>query len=533
MAKQLNPKKGKFGPPQLSIAKEPVTPSGGQKALAVGALLAGVILIVFLVNMLFFDDRLSSPGPLSSNHANFEAECSSCHQNIAGVTPEKCSGCHEKTNDPVGVYSAAAHSLYRSGDPARIRSAGDEEEHQQHCASCHPDHRGRQTPITDVSDEKCMACHDFGGFDRDHPQFEFARSMVPDDSTLLFTHTRHTRFVFELLQKKSGDVFLEKACLSCHVPNPNGMGFGPLDFELHCADCHLTTAGRTPNLPIIDPADSRLPGVETLEMIQRRRGPGTLWAFYTNPNEFSVSPRGVVKSPVYHRDPWIMENLRRIRDILYGAEATLASLYPVAASGTPGSRRESYNDIITVLREYANGLRSRPEPEVQTDLAVIDSFLLVAAGRALRPDAGLPPELLSAGAPNPDLTPNQRQDLEDFTQRLTEPCRICHLVEGSALLQVRGSQRTLMRAEFDHRAHVLERRCLDCHTGIPVESALLKGDTSGVRATDRSSTQNLPGIENCRVCHLPSGASQTCVTCHFMHPNKSMRGDLRLATDRN
>ncbi len=526
-------KKGYFGPTRLPVAKDLVYPVVHRKMILFGGVIVGLIALFFVFNAFVLNDTYSSPGDLSSNHANFETECSNCHVTFSGAISQQCSACHEKTNDHTGVYSYTAHYLYRSGDPKRIQTAGQRTaDEEQECSTCHPEHRGRDAAITVVADQKCTPCHDYGSFEDDHPEFAFVREALPDDSTLAFTHVRQTRFVYERLQKQSANVYLEKACLYCHNAEPDGKTFKPLDFEAHCGDCHLTATTRTPNLAVSDPADPTIPGVETLAMIQQRRGPGTLWAFYTNPNEFSVSPRGVVKSPVYHRDPWIMENLKRLSVVLAGQEEALAGLVPIRRSGKPGEQQGAYAEAIRVLKEYAAGLRSRPEPEVQRDLATIDSLLMVAERRSLRSDEALPLDLFMTN-PNPALTALQQQDLQDFARKLSEPCLLCHQMEGAGILPVASVQRTLFRAEFDHRAHSIERRCLDCHAEIPVEQALVNQDTTGVRRADRASLHNLPRIDNCRECHGGSKASDACATCHFMHPNKENRGNLQLAVERD
>jgi hypothetical protein len=258
-----------------------------------------------------------------------------------------------------------------------------------------------------------------------------------------------------------------------------------------------------------------------------------MWAFYTNPNEFSIQGGSRVrKSPVYHRDPWIIENLRQLRQTLYG-DVGLSDLLSAAGGRRTKSKRQLYDEAISKLQQFVMELRSRPDIETQTEMARIDSLLKVARKKVLDPTTGLPDSLflLNQGARNPDLTDSQRQDLEDFSRKLTKPCLVCHLVENAGIVPVRNSQRILWRAEFDHRAHIVQRRCLECHTEIPVEQALIKRDTTGVVRADKCLIQNIPKIDNCLKCHSESEASNTCVTCHFMHPNKENRGNLQLALD--
>ncbi len=527
MAKRENGqgRKGFFADVRLQVAKRYIRPLTRKQMVLIGGIGCAVLAVSYAVDTVVLDNTFISSGPVSSNHANFESDCVKCHRPFQGILDAQCSTCHEKTKDRLGVYSFAAHYLYRSDEPqritkAQIKHAGD----QLQCANCHPEHRGRAAMITEVPDRRCAGCH-YASFNRDHPVF--ARVATPDDSTLKMTHVKHTKEVL----KKLNTTNIETACLYCHRADARGKGFLPLDYDQHCGDCHLTTSSETPSLTIRDPNDPVSPGVETLEMIQRRRGPGTLWAFYTNPNEFSISGTRVKKSPVYHRDPWILENLKQLRRMLY-SDSSLADLLNAAGTGNGAAARQAYIEAIATLEQWIVGLRSRPEPEIQTELVRIDSLLKEARRRLT--DAGTLPNLLPLlrfGAFNPNLTDAQRGAVEDFARKLTKPCLECHEVQHAAIQAVKASQRTFWRAEFDHRAHITQRRCLECHDAIPIAEALA-GDTTGIAMLDRAATQNIPNKDNCVQCHSSSEAANTCVTCHFMHPNKENRASLQLFVEK-
>ena len=537
MAKQSeNRKKGTFSDVRLEVTRKYVFPMSRRLMMVIGVAGCTLLVLYFLLDGFVFGNTFTSSGPLSSNHATFEKQCGKCHQSFKAVSNSKCSTCHEKTNDKLGVYSFGSHYLYRSGDPSRIKTSQIKYSSKEiQCASCHPDHRGRGIKITDVPDAKCTGCHEYGSFNSGHPEFEFMRSHVPDDSTLIFTHIRHTKFVLDKLQKEKGTIYIEKACLYCHNARPDGKGFKPIDYDANCGDCHLTAATETPSLTIKDPGNSASPGVETLEMIQRRRGPGTQWVFYTNPNEFSI--RGgnkVVKSPVYHKDPWILENLKQIRQTLF-TDTGLSDLLKASGYASVSMKGDQYATAITTLQDYVAGLRSRPEPEIQSELAQIDSLLRALQRKVMMSDVSLSDSAfkLLAGSENPDLTLAQRNDLEEFAQKVAKPCLVCHMITHAAIVQVKADQRKMRRAEFDHRAHIVERRCLECHTEIPITQVLVDKDTSvALLLKDRSATQNIPMISNCVECHSSSKASNTCVTCHFMHPNKERRGSLELFVEK-
>jgi uncharacterized membrane protein len=118
-------------------------------------------------------------------------------------------------------------------------------------------------------------------------------------------------------------------------------------------------------------------------------------------------------------------------------------------------------------------------------------------------------------------------EIEALVDDLTQPCRQCHQVRDATLVRVQKDQRVLHRAEFDHRAHILQLRCLDCHTEIPIAAALASAEGVDL-SRDVAATQNLPGIESCRDCHRPGLVSNRCVTCHAFHPDRQRRADLLL-----
>lgn len=536
---QQDEKKGTFGKSRLGMAKKYIYPFSRRRMMVVGIAGSIAVLLLFLFNAVVQNGSLFSQGPVSVNHAGFETQCEKCHSGFSEIGDVNCSLCHEKANDKRGVYTYSSHYLYTSAIHGRVTAS-----HSQYagkeitCAACHPEHKGRTAIITQVSDDKCTRCHDYGSFNTNHPEFEFARHQKPDDSTLTFQHIVHTKEVL----KKIGSLYVEQACLYCHHAQPGGKNFQPISFELHCAECHQPVGLKTASLAVREPNVPTIPGVETLEMIQQRGAPGSSWAFSTNPNEFKIRPTGeVVKSPVYHKDPWILENLSLIRSLLYDDLGLSELVKSMGKTPWNGAAVLYYREALRTLQQSVTPLRGRPEPEVQTDLAHIDSLLRVAQSRL-----GVDPTLLSDSSfssdkipENPNLTHAQKKEFEDFALKVAQPCRLCHMVEHSAVLRVNADQRILSRAEFNHRAHILQRRCLDCHTDIsiqdiPINDLLSSGPISKGSATkDRSAVQNIPRIETCFQCHNKGEASNNCVACHFMHPDKEKLSNLKLFVENN
>ena len=514
-------RKGTFGDVRLPVAGRYLYPGRRRLVLAVGGVALVVLLLYALLRFLLGYPGFFSDGPLSSNHAKLEGDCAACHVAFGTVADASCSVCHEKYGDELGTYTFAAHYLYRSGDFQRLVPS----EHEMPCSACHVEHRGREAEITVAPDARCLDCHDYGSFNREHPQFEFARDNLPDAAGLKFPHIHHVAEVMK--QRQIEDV--EVACLQCHEPRPDGRSFQPIDFDRHCDACHLTATTVTPRLPIRQ-AGSTEPGVETLEDLRQSGAPGTQWALFTNPNEFRRAGDGVRKSPVYHRDPWILENLRQLRRQLY-PDAGLADLLRASPDVPPQDLKVLYQEALDTLKVYADGLRGESDPAVQEELAQIRDQIAEIERRLEDPYTPLDETkfLLALDGQQSVLDAAQTEAVEALVRDLTQPCQRCHEISRATIERVQKDQRVLRRAEFNHRTHILQLRCLDCHVEIPIAEFLKDPDSVGV-TRDQARIQNLPHIETCRGCHNPRLASNRCVTCHLFHPDETRHADLLLYT---
>jgi len=532
-------KKGTFGVSRLPVALKYVWPDTRRKMIFIGGLACLGALVYFLADFFLLKSNFTTSGPLSSFHATFEKDCARCHDQFRAVTNDNCSVCHEKAGAKADdmqlaneqtFYTFTAHYVYRAMDLSRVGTARQEYGNRETpCYACHQEHLGRQAEITNVPDTRCTECHEYGSFNKKHPEFDFVAENIPDDSTMIFTHIRHVKEVV----KRENLVDVERACLYCHNPQPDGKNFGLIDYDKHCDACHLTSDVATPRLAIKSPDDPL--GVETLETIREQNRPGTQWAFYANPNEFKLRGSGLTKQPLYHEDPWVLENLKRIRRLIY-PDQEFADLLKASGMLRSQSRQAlsttAYQEAIQTLQMYAMGLRGRPEPEIQQELARIDSLLKAAQTMLWRQANSVagPAFMAQPAGLNPNFDATQIDGLKSLALDLTEACRKCHLVENANFQRVPKDQRILIRAEFDHRAHILERRCLECHTEIPIVKA--PGDTTVVeKLQDRSAIQNIPAIDNCQECHNASESSNRCVTCHYFHPNKTNRSSLLLYLD--
>ncbi len=518
---QPRDKKGTFSRLRLPVAKKYLVPASRQRLILVGAVLAALAVLYAAFDVFVGKASFVSSGPLSSGHAALENDCASCHDPGNAVTSDRCSTCHEKHGDRLGVYTWSAHYIYRSNDFQRLVPSPRETS----CASCHFEHRGRDAELTRVADAACQTCHALSSFNDDHPPFDFAAEAIPDDDALTFPHIAHVR---EVMQRESL-VDLERACLYCHQAESDGKNFQPISFAQHCDSCHLTTAIRTAALPL-ERSDSDKPGVLPFEAFRDSGAPGTHWALFTSPREFRQRGEEISKSPVFHEDPWILANLRRLRQKIY-PDGGLADLLKASADVPPRDLPKLYEEAIATLESYALGLRSTDDPTIQRDLRDID-LQLEKLRRALR-DPYTPLDetklTLALEGGEADLSPQEKEEVDALINDLTAVCQRCHRVEKATIVRAQGDQRVLDRAHFDHRAHILELRCLDCHTQIPIEDHLSAESAEQLApGLDQAAIQNLPTIEVCQQCHTPELAANRCTTCHFFHPNKSHRSAMLL-----
>ena len=488
-----------------------------------GALIVALILVG---DSWFLNHRLVSNGPLSSNHASLEGTCQSCHTPYGDVTSDKCSACHEQFGNHLGRYTFNAHYVYVSGD----RSKTGVGEGEVSCATCHLEHVGREAILSRVPDTRCVTCHEVGSFTTGHPEFQFAAEGLPDDPNLRFTHIRHLE---EVTQQY--DVSLHASCLACHVPDDDGAHFAPIDFDRQCSACHLGDEASedlpvTPRgTPIAAERNGTLVlelGVESLETIRARQGTGEQWAATMSPSGFEGGDELEVVSKLVltHKDPWIMHNLKRLRGAIYADEGLTALLDAVGGDRT-AERNALYAEALASVSAYADGLRGRPEPWVQADLAEVDRLVALVDRRLADPRTVLRDERFRSTSPDPRLSPVQRQEINAFAELVAAPCLTCHTLENAAITRVQQDQQILRRATFSHRAHAIQRGCLYCHTAIPVDD-FFEEETEVDPARDNAAIQNIPRIDQCLACHTPSQASDACQTCHEFHPVKDVVADV-------
>jgi hypothetical protein len=545
MARTRKKRKGTFSGIRLPVADTYVHLVSRAPLLLIGGAAALLVLLFFVVNTVAMGGSAVSNGPLSSAHASFGADCASCHTAFDEVSDSKCAVCHEKYGDELGAFSFSSHYLYHSTDFSRVVPSPEEVS----CATCHTEHTGRDANITAVPDTYCATCHDSTPSFEDHPAFMPAaatgtapmragagrsgsgagdsaeadgRALLLEDSNLTFSHTQH---VIEV--RKAADIAdIQETCLTCHRAEETGASFKPISFDEACASCHISASESTDWLDVVSLSDTDTPGVVTLQALRSARPPGTQWTDFMSTEEFQSRGDQVRKRPIYHADPWILWNLNRLRSELYG-ESELTSLLRASDDVPPEKARVLYEEALKTLESWEDELRATPGRDVQSALEDIDDLVGLVQARLRDPYAPLDETRFMVGPASidPDLSEERVAEYRDAIDRLTANCQSCHRVENAAIARVDADQQAYTRAEFDHRAHYIQRTCLDCHSDIPIRRYAAR-DSVASAEIDRAEILNLPPIETCQSCHAPARAADNCVTCHLFHPEKSLHANL-------
>ena len=475
-----------------------------------------------------------SPGNVTSAHARIDLRCAQCHTPATGVADLRCERCH----DPVGSdrLQLSAHVLFGSGDAKAADNAG-----ALNCAQCHAEHRGRDFNIRTVDDRECASCHTFRILGA-HP--EFAALQATPGSSLRFDHHRH---VLEA-EKGTGDT-----CQSCHVPSPDRRGFQPINFDRHCASCHLENRRLKGSTDPMDLEWLAMPGGQPIAPRQAQM------PVFTPANRGRETASGFV-----HRDPFVVFNAARLRRAVdrTGVETELSMLQsriaylehlqtaPPARLVPPGERAQAIEALRAEIAMFDGALsspstsddaapqepsasaqgtddmaRARRQRQRQLDRLLIEGH--IESSPLDRLDQPTQDAAMDRGELERLLTQlrAQRDELErsprtiapaDATERanqgrtlvsLLTPCRKCHEMDAAStrLMPVRVAQPVLRRSVFNHAPHTIQARCESCH--------------SGVRTSKAAADVNVPPIESCRTCHKPSQVRDDCATCHRFHPS--------------
>jgi hypothetical protein len=456
------------------------------------AIVGGLAGILFYQGLIFqkrASEEFFSTGRISSHHAQFEQDCSRCHDKTAVIGNEitaakfnavlkdrfrhgldfaaidnRCERCHEDERPTLGLKKE-----YDVHEPNVIDKRA--------CSICHVEHLG-PGPMKRVADSQCATCHNdaqimaasaqkgmtlpaaifevrrpghgqvvpmtvrpkggytqvFASFHRDasrggHPEFQLIREKTADPDTLKFNHSRH--FANDIPPVKGQKL----ECIYCHKADPQGRFYLRINFEAHCQSCHaLQFDERNPSLHL---------------------------------------PHGDV-------------NL--VRTFLRTLPAQYAEL--ARTQGKAGD----YNDVKTFVAQQMNGLRR----QFGSDEAFERTIFF-------------------------ETSPYKREEAAPSRANFSG-CAHCHTVkmEGRSPVVTPPVQidRWMLRANFTHAKHD-SVSCEDCH--------------QHARTSQLTADVLMPAKQNCVVCHSPETKkiSSDCITCHTYHePGQPVRLEVQVSLRR-
>ena len=220
-----------------------------------GLLVVGLLLLPGLALAQGFGGFVS-PGPLAKDHEDLDriTKCLDCHEAGSGVSVAKCLVCHESVEDQIAA---------RKGFHANL---------DEDCQRCHPDHEGRDFPLTKLDEDsfnhqatgfalrgehaplKCVDCHEtegeYTGLKSDcrschediHGADQSTRTLLPGCRTCHgdedWTVSALAKSIFDHDEPRDADYALhgqhaDVECAACHADAL----FVPTASE-RCLDCH-------------------------------------------------------------------------------------------------------------------------------------------------------------------------------------------------------------------------------------------------------------------------------------------------------
>jgi len=201
-----------------------------------------------------------SPGPLSRSHAQLltsakrniqgdsaidsENRCAACHSGLDGSQSAEiaikqsdlCLKCHLQAmpdavhGSPHDLHGKSLEELVASTDRTKSVAYTPTE-----CSQCHREHQGPSHNLSEMTSQRCQACHQtrYQSFSTDHPEFKNYPYRRPEN--IEFNHAKHQDIYFA----KKGASF---DCKTCHIQSDQvgvvGQVFRSVPFEQACASCH-------------------------------------------------------------------------------------------------------------------------------------------------------------------------------------------------------------------------------------------------------------------------------------------------------
>ena len=530
------PTAGKWRALRVTLPKH--STMDARERLRVGLTIAAILILAgwFFVGFLLSDGGASrySPGPLSSNHEQFS--CQACHDDFSPMRDDvmgaawghwhgtagarwdrgsdrKCMVCHPLLPLPVGHLSADPanqlitgfqHDVLERPLPIFAHSDNELTNQVESCASCHVEHLGADTRLTNVKDEACVRCHEnlnscarqtpvfatkITDFPTDHPAF---RSFASDPGTMQdFKHRLHmwpglnppsVSGETRLKPKRLSDFEDSSGSLSTYENQENLV-------QLRCEFCHRQAG---------DSSGANTTAVEFSQF-------GGKSAFMT--------------MPTYAENCQVCHPLTVQFDQASESESEAGWPRQTIEHGlSPDATRQRLIELLTVMSVEA--------------LKTADPSIHLNQEQEL-----LARKIWEAIKNRDDSSPvsQLRDKLLKEESKVRLQCGKCHswseTSEGQSMEDKVGPVQTigtsndvylrswLKHGRFDHYEH-RDMDCKRCHA-----AAYAERDEAGQRASEKNSDVLIANYDTCVQCHQPAkqvrggnrAAAYNCTFCHSYH----------------
>lgn len=368
---------------------------------------------------------------------------------------------------------------------------------EDQCEACHT------TPFVAVRDETCLTCHENIGDHAAMPRQAIARG-PPEGFAAVLWKVAHTF-------NKPGP----GACSDCHTEH-EGLTRMAAPSQQFCADCHDAMDTRLADTALGNASDfgTAHPQLQAAVFTRRGQEEPVRVPLGGNPKEFN----GLAFPHALHLNPQggparMARNLGDKRGYGEALECKDCHRPNKDRSGfLPVEMERDCEACHSLVYDRIGGtfrtLRHGDVDQMRADLAAMDRAGRRPIGQARR----RPGEYGEGGLYNQNFGPPVRSYV-GITRALSRDgvCGECHIPtvrNGRAdVVPVNLRSDYFVHGYFDHEDHEQEN-CTSCH----------KADNSNT-----STDLLLPGIAQCRTCHLGEDARQaevpsSCAMCHSYHP---------------
>lgn len=349
------------------------------------------------------------------------------------------------------------------------------------CSACH------EKPFVQVKDSACLACHE-----------------------------RITHHV-SVADRKHEDMETWR-CQTCHKEHNEPAQLVLAEDKL-CADCHLdvkTIAVVNKEMLKVGSFEDKHPQFRVSMMSPVATEPGSWEIERIDLDDTSIHERSGLNFP--HAKHLVADGVpgpdgNQVLQCADCHEAELSGEYfkPIRMrehcqschvlefdEAVPGRQvpHASPDEVMTMLQEYF------------ASAMLTGRLATKAQGREIRI-----PGKIALSVEEKRETLEEAQKLADvrFDELIEGVCMECHEPAEAAhagasngmpeLAPIRLTEHWMPKAHFGHASHIAGQQCGDCHAAI---------------SSEQSSDVLMPGIEQCRDCHVKNLAS-TCMTCHGLH----------------